>query len=129
MPRWRKWVPSSGGVFEPHTIHMPQLHITCLQSRLDIDSDDSHPSCVAQPICRCQEQSCAQDTEQIQGNHESIFSEVMLQSCFSVPFVLLVFVAPACALTLMMHSTDWLSQVITSLKRKECVIAEIHLVW
>ena len=28
-PRWRKLAPSSGGVFEPHTIRMPYLHNTC----------------------------------------------------------------------------------------------------
>ena len=58
-------------LFVPHTNHMPYLHSTCFQSRLDIDSEDSHPSCVAQPIRRCQEQSCAQDTEQTHGNHGS----------------------------------------------------------
>ena len=38
------------------------MHSTCFQSRLDIDSDDSHPPCVAQRICKCQQQSCAQDS-------------------------------------------------------------------
>ena len=45
---------TSGGGFEPHTIQMPQLHSTCFQSGRDIDSDDSHSSCVAhtsQPTC------------------------------------------------------------------------------
>ena len=57
--------------------HIPSTCHTCttlafsLYTRLDIDSDNSHahPSCVAQPICRCQEQSCAQNTVQIHGNH------------------------------------------------------------
>ena len=66
-----RFFPGYRRVFEPHTVHMPQLHSTCFQSRLDIDNDDSHPSCVAQPTCRCQEQSCAQDTVQIHGNHGS----------------------------------------------------------
>ena len=33
-----------------------------------------HPSCVAQHICRCQEQSCAQHTVQIHGKHLVFFN-------------------------------------------------------
>ena len=78
----RKLAPSSGGVFEPHTIHMPYLHSTCFQSR------HTSTSCVVQNIW-CLEQSCALDTEQIHGNH--LFFVVLRMLFFVLTFLRVFF--------------------------------------
>ena len=119
-PKWRKLATSSGGVFEPHTIHMPQLHSTCFQSGLDIDSHDSHPSCVAQPIHKCQEQSCAQDTVQIQGKHGS--------GALLSPFLFLVGGAPATERVSCLFSGRVWSSLVVTWKVTSCLWTSVELV-